>query len=77
MSAFRTGDKCMFINGFDFVLHDKPCIYYNYEQPQLKGIRDIGQNYKYVHLEYALYRRLCFARIKNWKIKSNKSLTAN
>lgn len=35
---------------FDFVLHDKPCIYYNYEQPQLKkGIRDIGQNYKYVH----------------------------
>jgi len=35
---------------FDFVLHNKPCIYYNYEQPQLKkGIRDIGQNYKYVH----------------------------
>ncbi|MBU2952141.1 CDP-glycerol glycerophosphotransferase family protein [Tamlana agarivorans] len=35
---------------FDFVTHDKPCIYYNYEQPQLKkGIRDIGQNYKYVH----------------------------
>ncbi|WP_458627280.1 UDP-glycosyltransferase [Winogradskyella sp. PC D3.3] len=35
---------------FDFVIHDKPCIYYNYEQPQLKkGIRDIGQNYKYVH----------------------------
>jgi len=35
---------------FDFVLHDKSCIYYNYEQPQLKkGIRDIGQNYKYVH----------------------------
>lgn len=35
---------------FDFVLHGKPCIYYNYEQPQLKkGIRDIGQNYKYVH----------------------------
>jgi hypothetical protein len=30
------GDKCMLINGFDFVLHDKPCIYYNYEQPQLK-----------------------------------------
>ena len=30
--------------------HNKPCIYYNYEQPQLKkGIRDIGQNYKYVH----------------------------
>ncbi len=35
---------------FDFVVHDKPCIYYNYEQPQLKkGIRDIGQNYNYVH----------------------------
>jgi hypothetical protein len=35
---------------FDFVVHHKPCIYYNYEQPQLKkGIRDIGQNYKYVH----------------------------
>jgi len=35
---------------FDFVIHKKPCIYYNYEQPQLKkGIRDIGQNYKYVH----------------------------
>jgi hypothetical protein len=35
---------------FDFVAHDKPCIYYNYEQPQLKkGIRNIGQNYHYVH----------------------------
>ena len=35
---------------FDFVAHNKPCSYYNYEQPQLKkGIRDIGQNYKYVH----------------------------
>ena len=35
---------------FDFVAHNKPCIYYNYEQPQLnKSIRDIGQNYKYVH----------------------------
>ena len=35
---------------FDFVAHNKPCIYYHYEQPQLKkGIRDIGQNYKYVH----------------------------
>lgn len=35
---------------FDFVAHDKACIYYNYEQPQLKkGVRDIGQNYKYVH----------------------------
>ncbi|AXT20746.1 UDP-glycosyltransferase [Flavobacteriaceae bacterium AU392] len=35
---------------FDFVVHNKPCVYYNYEQPQLKkGIRDIGQNYKYVH----------------------------
>lgn len=35
---------------FDFVAHHKPCIYYNYEQPQLaKGMRDIGQNYNYVH----------------------------
>lgn len=35
---------------FDFVAHHKSCIYYHYEQPQLKkGIRDIGQNYKYVH----------------------------
>ncbi|TDE04591.1 glycosyltransferase family 28 protein [Flavobacterium hiemivividum] len=35
---------------FDFVAHDKSCIYFNYEQPQLKkGIRDIGQNYNYVH----------------------------
>lgn len=35
---------------FDFVAHNKPCIYYNYEQPQLKkGMRDIGQNYNYVH----------------------------
>jgi CDP-Glycerol:Poly(glycerophosphate) glycerophosphotransferase len=35
---------------FDFVIHNKPCIYYNYEQPQFKkGMRDIGQNYKYVH----------------------------
>ncbi len=35
---------------FDFVAHKKSCIYYNYEQPQLKkGIRDIGQNYNYVH----------------------------
>ena len=35
---------------FDFVIHDKPTIYPNYEQPQLRrGIRDIGQNYEYVH----------------------------
>jgi hypothetical protein len=35
---------------FDFALHNKPCIYLNYEQPQLKkGVRDIGQNYNYVH----------------------------
>jgi hypothetical protein len=35
---------------FDFAMHNKPCIYLNYEQPQLKkGIRDIGQNYDYVH----------------------------
>ncbi len=37
---------------FDFVIHNKPTIYPNYEQPQLKkGIRDIGQNYKYVHFK--------------------------
>lgn len=35
---------------FDFVVHNRPCIYFDYEQPQLKpNIRDIGQNYKYVH----------------------------
>lgn len=35
---------------FDFVAHKKSCIYYNYEQPQLsRGVRDIGQNYNYVH----------------------------
>lgn len=35
---------------FDFALHNKPCIFFNYEQPQLKkGIRDIGQNYHYIH----------------------------
>jgi hypothetical protein len=35
---------------FDFVIHDKPTIYPNYEQPQLqKGTRDIGQNYNYIH----------------------------
>lgn len=35
---------------FDFAIHDKTCIYINYEQPELKkGTRDIGQNYKYVH----------------------------
>jgi hypothetical protein len=35
---------------FDFVAHNKSCIYFNYEQPQLKkGVRDIGQNYNYVH----------------------------
>lgn len=35
---------------FDFVAHDKSCLFFNYEQPQLKkGIRDIGQNYHYIH----------------------------
>lgn len=35
---------------FDFVAHGKSCLFMNYEQPQLrKGIRDIGQNYKYIH----------------------------
>ncbi|NGY37459.1 UDP-glycosyltransferase [Flavobacterium sp. XN-5] len=35
---------------FDFVAHNKSCLFFNYEQPQLKnGIRDIGQNYQYIH----------------------------
>lgn len=35
---------------FDFVAHDKSCLFFDYEQPQLKkGIRDIGQNYHYIH----------------------------
>ena len=35
---------------FDFVAHDKSCLFFDYEQPQLKrSIRDIGQNYKYIH----------------------------
>jgi len=35
---------------FDFVAHDKSCLFFDYEQPQLKkGIRDIGQNYNYIH----------------------------
>lgn len=35
---------------FDFVAHNKSCLFFDYEQPQLKkGIRDIGQNYKYIH----------------------------
>ena len=35
---------------FDFVAHQKSCLFFDYEQPQLKkGIRDIGQNYKYIH----------------------------
>ncbi len=35
---------------FDFVAHHKSCVFFDYEQPQLKkGIRDIGQNYKYIH----------------------------
>jgi hypothetical protein len=35
---------------FDFVAHGKSCLFFDYEQPQLKkGIRDIGQNYKYIH----------------------------
>jgi hypothetical protein len=35
---------------FDFVAHKKSCLFFDYEQPQLKkGIRDIGQNYNYIH----------------------------
>ncbi|MDB2389516.1 UDP-glycosyltransferase [Flavobacteriaceae bacterium] len=52
---------------FDFVLHNKPCIYFNYEQPQLKkGIRDIGQNYKYVHFRsMPSQRAVIFCHNKN------------
>lgn len=53
---YNVCEHCEFVTNvcsstvFDFVAHNKSCIYYNYEQPQLKkGIRDIGQNYKYVH----------------------------
>ena len=35
---------------FDFVAQNKSCLFFNYEQPQLKnGIRDVGQNYNYIH----------------------------
>ena len=35
---------------FDFAAHNKSCLFFDYEQPQLvKGIRDIGQNYNYIH----------------------------
>ena len=35
---------------FDFIAHKKSCLFFDYEQPQLKkGIRDIGQNYNYIH----------------------------
>jgi len=51
---------------FDFVAHNKPCLYYNYEQPQLKkGIRDIGQNYKYVHFRNMPENAVVFCTDKN------------
>ena len=35
---------------FDFVAHEKSCLFFDYEQPQLQtGVRDIGQNYQYIH----------------------------
>ena len=56
----------MFLYRFDFVIHNKPCLYYNYEQPQLKkGIRDIGQNYDYVHLDPCLPKKPLYSANPN------------
>jgi hypothetical protein len=56
---------------FDFVAHDKSCLFFNYEQPQLKkGIRDIGQNYKYIH-----FRSMPSKQAALWSFDKN-SLTA-
>jgi hypothetical protein len=56
---------------FDFVAHDKSCLFFNYEQPQLKkGIRDIGQNYNYIH-----FRSMPSKNAALWSLDKN-SLTA-
>jgi hypothetical protein len=56
---------------FDFVAHDKSCLFFDYEQPQLKkGIRDIGQNYKYIH-----FRSMPSKNAALWSFDKN-SLTA-
>jgi hypothetical protein len=56
---------------FDFVAHDKSCLFFDYEQPQLKkGIRDIGQNYKYIH-----FRSMPSKNAALWSLDKN-SLTS-
>ena len=60
---------------FDFAIHGKPCIYPNYEQPRLKkGIRDIGQNYKYVHFRSMPPGAVVWARSKEEIYKGIKSI---
>ncbi|AOW11194.1 glycosyltransferase family protein [Flavobacterium gilvum] len=57
---------------FDFVAHNKSCLFFDYEQPQLtKGIRDIGQNYKYIH-----FRSMPGKNAVLWAF-DKKTLTAN
>lgn len=56
---------------FDFSAHDKSCLFFDYEQPQLKkGIRDIGQNYKYIH-----FRSKPSEEAALW-VRNKKDLTA-
>ncbi len=56
---------------FDFVAHNKSCLFFDYEQPQLKkGIRDIGQNYKYIH-----FRSMPSKNAALWSLDKN-NLTA-
>lgn len=53
---------------FDFVAHDKSCLFFDYEQPQLeKGIRDIGQNYHYIH-----FRSLPSKKAALWSFNKNE-----
>lgn len=57
---------------FDFVAHNKSCLFFNYEQPQLKpGIRDIGQNYNYIH-----FRSMPNKNAALWCVNKNE-LTQN
>lgn len=56
---------------FDFVAHGKPCLFFDYEQPQLKkGIRDIGQNYHYIH-----FRSMPSKEAALW-VRDKKELTS-
>ncbi|KAF2325952.1 UDP-glycosyltransferase [Flavobacterium nitrogenifigens] len=56
---------------FDFSAHDKSCLFFDYEQPQLKkGTRDIGQNYKYIH-----FRSKPSEEAALW-VRNKKDLTA-